>query len=64
MEGIKTGDTVVLNSGGPLMTVGNGNPDGWYCTWFNCNCPQGTIYDVMGDTFNEKMLRLPNPDEK
>lgn len=34
----KTGDVVVLCSGGPPMTVGNHEADGFRCYWFD---PEG-----------------------
>lgn len=36
MENPKTGDTVQLKSGGPIMTLGSEmDIGGWYCQWFN-----------------------------
>ena len=35
MENLKTGDTVRLKSGGPIMTIGGEMPGGWKCHWFN-----------------------------
>ena len=43
---IKEGDVVVLKSGGPQMTVGEGGYDnnGYQCHWFKGSDPMKSIY--------------------
>jgi uncharacterized protein YodC (DUF2158 family) len=53
MGDIKKGDTVVLKSGGPIMTVqdiGNymweGIENGAKCVWFDGNEPKVQVFDL------------------
>jgi len=64
MEQFKIGDTVMLKSGGPLMTIrdessnyADGSSNEWYCAWFDKN---GVIKH---EHFNKNTLRLVNETE-
>lgn len=47
----KNGDTVKLNSGGPIMTIdGNDGYGGVICQWFNKN------EEIKKEVFNEESL--------
>ncbi len=55
MNQIKKGDTVMLKSGGPIMTVQSlgdysmsGIEDGALCVWFDGNSPMEKVFDVDG----------------
>lgn len=50
------GDTVVLLSGGPLMTIVGQMAADWICSWF-----AGGI--LMSAPFNEKVLKLTKPEK-
>ncbi|MGH1438855.1 MAG: YodC family protein [Cellvibrionaceae bacterium] len=55
MSQIKKGDTVMLKSGGPIMTVQSigdysmsGIENGVLCVWFDSNTPMEKVFDIDG----------------
>lgn len=55
MAEFKTGDTVRLKSGGPLMTVSTSSASGGVdCYWFN---QSGSEYTSKWETYRAEMLK-------
>ena len=55
MSEIKKGNTVMLKSGGPIMTVQSigdysmsGIENGVLCVWFDGNIPMDKVFDIDG----------------